>query len=87
LKQQIVSVSSDEIKLKGNMVIGVHTNNFRTVRGRTLLAVIADEVCYWRDELSANPDVEVYRACKPALRLDRDLDGLQKERVATRPVA
>src|ERR1700722_16063483 len=67
LKQQIISVGAEEIKLRGNIIIGVHTNNYRTVRGRTLLAVIADETSYWRDELSATPDVETHRACMPAL--------------------
>ena len=39
----------------------------RTVRGSTLVAVVMDEVAYWRDETSATPDVEVYRAVLPAL--------------------
>ena len=33
----------------------------------TLLAVIGDEVSYWRDESSAQPDVETYRAVLPSL--------------------
>jgi hypothetical protein len=37
------------------------------VRGRSLLAVIFDEVSFWRSEESAQPDVEVYRAVMPAL--------------------
>ena len=49
------------------MVIAVHANSYRTVRGSTLLAVVMDEVAYWRDETSATPDVEVYRAVLPAL--------------------
>jgi hypothetical protein len=32
-----------------------------------LLAVIFDEVALWRDEVSATPDIEVYRAVLPAL--------------------
>jgi hypothetical protein len=32
-----------------------------------LLACVFDEVSYWRDELSALPDVETYRAVLPAL--------------------
>ena len=53
--------------MKGNIVIGVHPASYRSVRGRTLLAVVFDESAYWRDETSANPDVEVYRAVLPAL--------------------
>jgi hypothetical protein len=67
LRQQIESVTADEVRLKGNVIIGVHTNNFRTVRGKSLLAVIGDESSFWRDETSAQPDVETYRACMPAL--------------------
>jgi hypothetical protein len=51
----------------GGVVIAVHPASFRTVRGRTLLACIADETAYWRDETSALPDVECFRAVMPAL--------------------
>jgi hypothetical protein len=47
--------------------VAVHPNSFRSVRGKTLLAVVADEASYWRDESSANPDVELYRAVLPSL--------------------
>ncbi|MEI9899643.1 MAG: hypothetical protein WDN31_05275 [Hyphomicrobium sp.] len=45
----------------------MHPANFRTIRGRTLLAVVFDEASFWRDETSASPDIEVYRAVLPAL--------------------
>jgi len=67
LRQMLDDINSEEIKLKGNISISVHTNSFRTVRGRTLLAAIFDETAFWRDETSASPDVEVYRAVIPAL--------------------
>ncbi len=67
LAPMVEAVTADEIRLKGNIVISVHTNNFRTVRGRTLLCCIFDESAYWRDETSASPDLEVYRAVLPAL--------------------
>src|SRR5262249_26517498 len=35
--------------------------------GRTLVACILDEVSFWRDETSAAPDVETYRAVLPSL--------------------
>jgi hypothetical protein len=37
------------------------------VRGRTIVCAIFDEIAYWRSDYSANPDLEVYRAVKPAL--------------------
>jgi hypothetical protein len=67
LRQQIENVTANEVLLKGNIVIGVHANSFRTVRGRTILAVVFDEVAFWRDETTAQPDIETYRAVIPAL--------------------
>jgi hypothetical protein len=67
LRQEIDSITTTEIRLKNGVIIGTHANSFRSVRGRTLLACIFDEVALWRDEVSATPDVEVYRAVLPAL--------------------
>jgi hypothetical protein len=59
--------TADEIRLDNGVVIATHASSFRTVRGKTLLCVILDEVAYFRDERSANPDQEIYRAVVPAL--------------------
>jgi hypothetical protein len=67
LKQEIASVTASEIRLKSGVIIATHANSFRSIRGRTLLAVILDEVSMWRDETSATPDLEVYRAVLPSL--------------------
>ena len=67
LRQEIGSITTTEVRLRGNVVIAVRSGSFRTVRGRTLLAAIVDEVAFLRDELSAEPDIELYRALLPAL--------------------
>jgi hypothetical protein len=67
LADQIESAGQDEVELKNGNVIGAHPNSFRTVRGRSLIACIFDEIAFWRDETSANPDLETYRAVLPAL--------------------
>jgi hypothetical protein len=67
LRREIRSVTATEVRLANNTVIGVHANSYRTLRGRTLLACIFDEVSFWRDETSATPDLEVYRAAMPSL--------------------
>jgi len=54
-------------ELTNNIDVSVATNSFRSVRGRPILCAILDEVAYWRDDNSANPDVEVYNALKPGL--------------------
>jgi hypothetical protein len=38
--------TANEIRLRGGLVIAVHTNSFRTVRGRTLLACVFDEASF-----------------------------------------
>ncbi|MEZ0280570.1 hypothetical protein [Methyloceanibacter sp.] len=59
--------TQSEIRLRGGVTIAVHPASYRTVRGRTILACIADETAYWRDETSALPDIETYRAVMPSL--------------------
>src|SRR5262245_55085504 len=73
LRQQIQGTGMDEVRLKGNVIIGVHAGSYRTIRGRTLLAVVGDETSFWRSEDSAQPDVEIFRACAPALAASRGL--------------
>ena len=48
-------------------MIEIHTCSFRVTRGYTFAAVLADETAFWRDETSANPDVEIFRALRPGL--------------------
>src|SRR5262249_23473137 len=67
LAQEVASETASEIRLRNGVAIAVHAQSFRSVRGRTLLAVVADEISFWRDEASAVPDVETYRACLPSL--------------------
>lgn len=54
-------------ELSNKIDIAVSTSNFRAVRGRPVLCAILDEVAFWRDDNSATPDEEVYRAIKPGL--------------------
>jgi hypothetical protein len=67
LRKEISDATANEIRLRNGVVIGTHANSFRSIRGRTLIAAVFDESSIWRDEASANPDLEVYRAVMPAL--------------------
>jgi hypothetical protein len=73
LAKEIVNIKRYEIELKNGIVIAVHSNSFRTVRGRTLVACVFDEVSFWKDETSATPDIEMYRAVLPALATPRGM--------------
>lgn len=59
--------SDDGLELSNAVEIVVATNSFRSVRGRTIVCVVFDEVAYWRSDESANPDVEVLNAVTPGL--------------------
>ncbi len=67
LRKEIVSTTRHEIRLRNGIVIAVHANSFRSIRGRTLVACIFDEVAFWRDDTTATPDTEVYSAILPSL--------------------
>jgi hypothetical protein len=73
LQREVSEVTAEEIRLRSGIIIAVHPNSYRTIRGRSLLACVFDEVSYWRDETSANPDVETYRAVLPALSTTKGL--------------
>ena len=60
-------ISDSSIELKNGTEIFVATNNFRSIRGRTVGLAILDECAYWRSDEYANPDSEVYAALLPAL--------------------
>jgi hypothetical protein len=53
-------------ELTNNVDVVISTNSFRSVRGRPILCAILDETAFWRDETSATPDEETYKAIRPA---------------------
>ncbi len=67
LAKMATRITDDSIELTNDVVIEVHTTSYRSVRGRSLLAVICDEVAFWRSEDSASPDYEVHGAIQPGL--------------------
>jgi hypothetical protein len=60
--------TASEIDLTNGITIEIATASYRTVRGRTLIACLADEIAFWRtDEGAANPDSEILAAIRPAM--------------------
>jgi hypothetical protein len=56
----------EAIHLKNGTSIEVHAGSFRGIRGYTIVCFVGDEIAFWRDEASANPDVEILNAVRPA---------------------
>jgi hypothetical protein len=67
LAAMVTRVGSDAIELVNNVTIEVHTNSYRSVRGRSIICAIFDECAFWRDENFASPDIEVHAAVSPGL--------------------
>ena len=67
LAKLVRRTTDDSIELTNSVDVEVHTNSFRSVRGRSLLCVICDECSFWRSEDSSNPDREVVAAVQPGL--------------------
>lgn len=65
---EIERETSDEIYLRNGTAVGVRTCSFKSVRGYSTIAVVADEIAFWRDENSANPAEEVITALLPSLK-------------------
>jgi hypothetical protein len=59
--------NSEEIQLSNDITIEVATCSYRTIRGRTIVAALCDEIAFWLSEDSANPDEEVLAAIRPAM--------------------
>jgi hypothetical protein len=63
----IVNVTRDAIELSNGVVIEVVTANLVAPRGRSYALVIIEEAAFLPTDESANPDVEIIRAVRPAL--------------------
>jgi hypothetical protein len=67
LKKLVISQTSDTISLSTGVDLECLAASFRTIRGPTAVAVIADEAAFWRSENTANPDAEILAAARPSL--------------------
>jgi hypothetical protein len=67
LAAMIEDDGAEAIVLNNRVAIEIHTASFRVTRGYSFAAVLADETAFWRDENSANPDIEIFRALRPGM--------------------
>jgi hypothetical protein len=67
LTKLVKSIDKDGVTLNNGVQIVIATNSYRSVRGRSIICAIFDEVAFWRDENFASPDNEVAAAVAPGL--------------------
>jgi hypothetical protein len=67
LKGMVTRQTAIGLELSNGVDIAVSTNNFRSVRGRSIVCAILDECAFWYDERSTKPDEETLKAITPAL--------------------
>jgi len=67
LAQMLEHETADTLELTNNVAIEVHVSSYKSVRGRTLIAALADEIAFWKSDDSRNPAEAVLKALRPAL--------------------
>ncbi|PPQ33396.1 hypothetical protein CCR94_01980 [Rhodoblastus sphagnicola] len=67
LKKLVTNQTTDTIQLSTRIDIECRPASFRTIRGGTAVAIICDEIAFWRSDNSANPDAEILNAARPML--------------------
>ena len=58
---------AESFDLTDRITIEVGTASYRTTRGYTFVAVLCDELAFWRSDDSANPDDEIINAIRPGM--------------------
>ena len=67
LARLVTRRAGEAVSLSTGLTIEIHTASYRSVRGYTVVAAVFDELAFWRSEDSANPDVEILAALRPAM--------------------
>jgi hypothetical protein len=68
LAPEVVRRTAERIELRSGAVLEITTNDHRLIRGRSAIAVLGDEVSFWRaDGESSSSDEEVIAAAAPSL--------------------
>lgn len=67
LAQLIERETADAFDLTNSVTIEVGTASFRSTRGYTYAAVLADEIAFWRTDDAAEPDYAILDAIRPGM--------------------
>jgi len=67
ISAELVKKTTETVEFAHRSVIEVHTGSFRSTRGYSFACVLLDELAFYRDDMSAIPDIELVRAVRPGL--------------------
>jgi hypothetical protein len=67
LARVVESEGQESITLANRIVIEVHTASYKSTRGYSIIAGLADELAIWPSDDSAEPDYEVLAAVRPGM--------------------
>ena len=63
----VTNERQDGLELSNGCDIVIATNSYKSIRGRTVLCAVMDEVSFWQDETTTKSDTETYKAITPAM--------------------
>jgi hypothetical protein len=67
LRKLVERETADAFDLNNSTSIEIMAASYRSLRGYTVIAALLDELAFWPTDDSANPDVEIIAAIKPAM--------------------
>lgn len=67
LAGMVLRETTEEIELSTGVSIEIGTASFRSTRGYTVVSALLDEIAFWRNDESANPDDEILNAIAPGM--------------------
>jgi roadblock/LC7 domain-containing protein len=66
-KPYVMRELTASVEFTTGVTIEIATASYRTTRGYTVVGLIADEIAFWRNDDSSEPDAEVLNALRPGM--------------------
>ena len=66
-RSMVVNETRDAIELSNGITIEIATASYRSIRGRTVVLAVCDELAFWRRDDAADPDFEILNAIRPSM--------------------
>lgn len=63
----VIRALSTSVEFSTGVTVEIATASYRTTRGYTVVALLVDEVAFWRSDDSAEPDTEILNATRPGM--------------------